>query len=65
MSMQEEASAYELGKRLYRESLGKVVSYKEIHDALVTSGLPITLDMLAELGLGYEAACLEDPCAQR
>ena len=54
MSMKDEADAYELGKRLFNDNIGHVVSFREQHNALITSGLPVTIDTIAELQMGYE-----------
>lgn len=62
MSMHDEARAYSLGRRLYRDTMGHDPCTKTIHEALITSGLPITLDMLGEINSGFEAARLEATC---
>ena len=62
MSMHDEARAFSVGRQLYRETMGTDPSPKTIHEALITSGLPVTLDMLGEINNGFEAARLEASC---
>ena len=56
MSIRDESKAYELGRKLFAEHMGHEVPHDQIHTALITSGLPITIDLLAEIQQGYQDA---------